>query len=174
MKIPEIFADVARLPGALPIWHGVIDAAGWQATAAAVAQAGGRLVAVWGSGGDDPARPRGCAAYALTRGLVWLELPLAADDPEYPDLAPTFPAASRMQRAAHDLSGVRAAGAADNRAWLNHGGWPAGDVPLRHPGRASTLLEGAPVDDYAFVRVEGDGVHEIPVGPVHAGIIEPG
>jgi Ni,Fe-hydrogenase III large subunit len=31
-----------------------------------------------------------------------------------------------------------------------------------------------PVDAYAFVRVEGDGVHEIPVGPVHAGIIEPG
>jgi Ni,Fe-hydrogenase III large subunit len=32
----------------------------------------------------------------------------------------------------------------------------------------------SPVDDYAFVRVEGDGVHEIAVGPVHAGIIEPG
>ena len=29
-------------------------------------------------------------------------------------------------------------------------------------------------DDYAFVRVDGDGVHEVPVGPVHAGIIEPG
>lgn len=36
MRIPEIFADVTSLPGALPIWHGVIDAAGWQATAGAV------------------------------------------------------------------------------------------------------------------------------------------
>jgi len=30
------------------------------------------------------------------------------------------------------------------------------------------------IDHYSFVPVEGDGVHEIPVGPVHAGIIEPG
>ncbi len=30
------------------------------------------------------------------------------------------------------------------------------------------------IDAYEFVRVEGEGVHEIPVGPVHAGIIEPG
>jgi Ni,Fe-hydrogenase III large subunit/Ni,Fe-hydrogenase III component G len=174
MKIPEIFADVTALPGPLPIWHGVIDAAGWQATASAVAQAGGRLIALWGSSGGEPLRPTICVAYAMARGLVWLELPLEPDDPEYPDLAPTFPVASRMQRAAHDLSGVRAAFATDTRPWLNHGGWPAGAVPLRHPGRASTPIDGAPVTDYAFVRVEGDGVHEIPVGPVHAGIIEPG
>jgi Ni,Fe-hydrogenase III large subunit len=173
MRMPEIFADLDRLPGALPVWHGVVDGAGWQDTAGAVAQAGGRLLALWGSGGGEPWRPKVCAAYALSSGLVWLELPLAAQDPVYPDLAPTFPAASRMQRAANDLSGVRAAFAADTRAWLNHGGWPVGDAPLRHPGQASRPLDG-PVADYGFVRVEGDGVHEIAVGPVHAGIIEPG
>jgi Ni,Fe-hydrogenase III large subunit len=72
-----------------------------------------------------------------------------------------------------DLSGVRAAGAADGRPWLDHGLWD-GAAPLR---TASTARGGATdrlPADYAFVRVEGDGVHEIPVGPVHAGIIEPG
>ncbi|MDE2306007.1 MAG: Ni,Fe-hydrogenase III large subunit [Gammaproteobacteria bacterium] len=56
-----------------------------------------------------------------------------------------------MQRAVRDLVGLRAS-AMDPRPWLRHG-------------------DGG---DYPFVRVAGDGVHEIPVGPVHAGIIEPG
>jgi Ni,Fe-hydrogenase III large subunit len=73
---------------------------------------------------------------------------LALSGPEFPDVSDLFPAAARMQRAAADLYGVRAG--ADTRGWLRH------DAP------------------YAFVRVEGEGVHEIPVGPVHAGIIEPG
>jgi len=174
MRIPGIHVDLARLPGVLPIWHGVIDGAGWQATAGTLAQAGGRLIAVWGSGDSDSGGPTACAAYAVASGLVWLELPLAAHDPAYPDLSATFPAAGRMQRAAADLSGVRAAGAQDTRAWLNHGAWPAGCFPLRHPPPAPAAFDNAEVSDYAFVRVEGDGVHEIPVGPVHAGIIEPG
>jgi Ni,Fe-hydrogenase III large subunit len=92
----------------------------------------------------------------------------AAD--RYPDLAPLFPCAARMQRAAADLCGVHAQGAADARPWLDHGAWRDA-LPLRGDGpRTSSGAEG----DYPFVRVEGDGVHEIPVGPVHAGIIEPG
>src|SRR5262249_55091767 len=66
--------------------------------------------------------------------------------------------ATRMQRAARDLHGIVAEDAADTRPWLDHGLWH---------GETQAA-------DYAFVRVEGDGVHEIPVGPVHAGIIEPG
>jgi Ni,Fe-hydrogenase III large subunit len=137
-----------------------------------VAQAGGRLLSVWGSGGERA--PAVCAAYALAGGLVWLELPLAPDDPVYPDLAASFPAAGRMQRAARDLSGVRAAFAGDTRPWLNHGAWPAGHVPLRDPAPPAAALDAGQAGDYPFVRVEGDGVHEIAVGPVHAGTIEPG
>ena len=174
--IPEIHTDLTRLPGPLPIWHGVTDAAAWQAAASSVAQAGGRLLACWGSacGAGAGSIPKVCAAYAVTDGLVWLELPLAPDDPAYPDLSATFPAAGRMQRAARDLSGVRAAGASDTRPWLNHGTWPAGHFPLQHPAQPRAAADDAHVTDYAFVRVEGDGVHEIAVGPVHAGIIEPG
>lgn len=79
--------------------------------------------------------------------LLCLDLPLT--DLSYPDLSTLFPAAARMQRAIRDLHGFRSG--EDERPWLIHG-----DAP------------------YAFVQVEGDGVHEIPVGPVHAGIIEPG
>ena len=101
---------------------------------------------------------------------MWLELPLAAGASGYPDLSEIFPAAGRMQRAAFDLSGVRADGAADHRPWLNHGAWPADHFPLAD----RTVPAPGQLTDYPFVRVEGDGVHEIAVGPVHAGIIEPG
>src|SRR6185369_10900394 len=53
--------------------------------------------------------------------------------------------------------------------------WPEGYFPLRRDAAAAVgSMSPRPAQDYAFVRVEGDGVHEIPVGPVHAGIIEPG
>ena len=116
-----------------------------------------------------------CAAYALADGLVWLDLPLPADAPAYPDLAPFFPCAVRMQRAAADLLGIVAAGARDTRPWLDHGAWPRRPVPVARAGaRRRGLARAGEVVDYPFVRVAGDGVHEIPVGPVHAGIIEPG
>jgi len=116
-----------------------------------------------------------CAAYATQDGLVWLDLPLAAGMPGYPDLSLIFPAAGRMQRASADLLGVATNDAKDNRPWLNHGAWPAEHFPLRRDAAAEPRsVEERQVVDYPFVAVQGDGVHEIPVGPVHAGIIEPG
>jgi Ni,Fe-hydrogenase III large subunit len=100
-------------------------------------------------------------------------LPLSAQSPEYPDLSDLFAPANRMQRATFDLVGLRARGAEDTRRWLRHAAWPAGEFPLRKSVEAGRVFEPVP-DDYAFVSVQGDGVHEIPVGPVHAGIIEPG
>jgi Ni,Fe-hydrogenase III large subunit len=133
---------------------------------------GGRLVTTWAVHGA--AGPAVCAAYARADGLLWLELPLGPGCTTYPDLAPSFPAAGRMQRAVADLSGLRAEGASDQRPWLDHGLWPPGPPPLQ-PGAAPEGCRHAESSDrLSFVRVEGDGVHEIPVGPVHAGIIEPG
>jgi Ni,Fe-hydrogenase III large subunit len=56
---------------------------------------------------------------------------------------------------------------------LRHDAWPRSFRPLIDPPALLDDYEGG-VDAYPFVRVEGEGVHEIPVGPVHAGIIEPG
>lgn len=98
------------------------------------------------------------------------DTPLPTDDPQYPDLSIIFPSAERMQRAARDLVGIRP-DAGDQRPWLRHDNWPAEHYPLR---RDTPDKRFAAHEDYAFVRVEGNGVHEIPVGPIHAGIIEPG
>ena len=77
-----------------------------------------------------------------------------------------------MQRAAADLCGVRARDF-DQRPWLRHAAWPVDYLPLASETRPAAGREPA-IDQYSFVRVSGDGVHEIPVGPVHAGVIEPG
>ncbi len=154
----------------LPMFRGTVDPAGWQDAARSVAESGGRLVALWtGQGPDGYAVAH--AAFAAREGLVWLSV--AADQTgTYPDLGGIFPCAVRMQRAAADLTGVVAKGAPDTRPWLDHGRWSIGAPPLR--GVTRVRSDGHAVENYAFVRVEGDGVHEIPVGPVHAGIIEPG
>ena len=176
MNIPGLDLDLARLPAPLPIWHASVDRDGWLAAARAVAAAGGRLVSTWGV--DRSESPVGgfaaCAAYALPDGLVWVDLGLAAAAPSCPDLASIFPAASRMQRATTDLLGIEFAGAADTRPWLDHGLWPEGLRPLRDGMPAAAASPPTLPANYPFVRVEGDGVHEIAVGPVHAGIIEPG
>jgi Ni,Fe-hydrogenase III large subunit/Ni,Fe-hydrogenase III component G len=134
---------------------------------------GASLVALWAT--DDRDRDAGFTVRVALQdqeGLLVLEHLLPDEQSECPDLSPTFPAAGRMQRAAFDLVGARFA-AEDQRPWLWQASWPIDQFPLRRDFTASPKW--APgEEDYAFVRVEGDGVHEIPVGPVHAGIIEPG
>src|SRR5207344_2058173 len=71
-----------------------------------------------------------------------------------------------------DLTGLRSTDA-DARPRLRDAAWPP-DYPPRIDPPLSAPDPDAIADDYPFVRVEGDGVHEIAVGPVHAGIIEPG
>ncbi|MCM2251567.1 MAG: NADH-quinone oxidoreductase subunit C [Ramlibacter sp.] len=177
MEIPGLNLPLEPLPAPLPMWRAKVDANQWLVAARTVAQAGGRLLALWGGDRSHEARTEWAvsAAYAAAEGLVWLDLSLGAGKAGYPSLAGLFPFAGRMQRAAADLLGIAARDAEDRRPWLNHGAWPQGYFPLR---RDAASRSGAPdahsVHDYEFVRVEGDGVHEIPVGPVHAGTIEPG
>ena len=141
----------------------------WRALAEAVAGAGGMLAALWADHSAE-GRPRVHAAYHAAQSGMVATLEAEAGRP-CPGIQEVFPAAARMQRAMTDLSGI-AVDAADDRPWLRHSAWPGNhhplvDPPLPPPG-------GAVIDRYEFVRVEGDGVHEIAVGPVHAGIIEPG
>jgi Ni,Fe-hydrogenase III large subunit/Ni,Fe-hydrogenase III component G len=162
------------LPGALPAWHASVDVLQWRRVADQAHAAGGRLVALWGS--DESERGQAFAVHAalgIDAGLLWLTLPVDGRPPEFPDLAQIFPAANRMQRAVYDLLGVRASDTRDPRRWLRHGAWPAEVFPLRKSADGAASYPNAG-DDYAFVQVEGEGVHEIPVGPVHAGTIEPG
>ncbi len=175
MLIPGLNLGLERIVAPLPIWRANVDADDWRSAAHAVAQSRGRLVSLWAS--DRRRGESGCpvvsAAYAVHDGLVWLDLPLVGHRITYPDLSATFPSAKRMQRAAADLLGIGAEGFNDDRPWLNHGVWPSDYFPLGQEASGREVFD-RQVTDYAFVRVEGDGVHEIPVGPVHAGTIEPG
>ena len=175
MRIAGLSIDLEHLPAPLPIYRGVVRSDEWLAFPATLAEAGGRLVSVWGTDRcDETGALSVSAAYAVRDGLIWLDLQLAAGSTTYPDLCAFFPFANRMQRAMADLLGLRAEGQKDNRPWLNHGTWPPDSFPLRQNVSGVHAAVDRTVEDYAFVRVQGDGVHEIPVGPVHAGIIEPG
>jgi Ni,Fe-hydrogenase III large subunit len=143
----------------------------WRQVAEDIAAGAGRLLALWASG-DEAAALLVRAAYAAAPGLLVVELSLPDRDLAYPGLEQTFSAAARMQRAAADLTGTRSTDE-DTRPWLRHAAWPATFRPLLDSGPPAGPHTPS-VDRYEFVRVEGDGVHEIAVGPVHAGIIEPG
>jgi len=173
MNLAALGLAGAALPSPVPALR-VPVSSGQVLTACRLAwEQDGELVALWLA--DERDRKRGFTLRVVLcdrDGLTQLELTLPDASAHYPDLSLIFPAAGRMQRAAYDLMGVRA-DADDERPWLRQSGWPADRFPLQRDFVAPPTWE--PADEaYAFVKVEGEGVHEIPVGPVHAGIIEPG
>jgi Ni,Fe-hydrogenase III large subunit len=92
-----------------------------------------------------------------------------ASERKYPALSPARPGAVRFERMIRDLWGLEAAGGVDLRPWLDHGRWP-----LLEPMAARPIRHGNPPEHPGFLPIAGEGWHQIPVGPVHAGIIEPG
>jgi Ni,Fe-hydrogenase III large subunit/Ni,Fe-hydrogenase III component G len=177
MKLEGLNIEWVPVPGAVAAFRAEATPEQWIEICRQVKEQGGRLVALWGS--DARGEGRGFVvhvALVVRSGLLVLALPLAGAP--YPDVSAIFPAADRMQRAAFDLLGIAADGASDCRKWLRHAAWRADEHPLRKDFNAShqppATSHASQADGYPFVRVEGEGVHEIPVGPVHAGTIEPG
>jgi Ni,Fe-hydrogenase III large subunit len=95
-------------------------------------------------------------------------LSLVCEDRRFPSIGQSHPPAARLERALRDLWGLVPEGLVDARPWLDHGTWN-----LSHRLAAAA---GAPpgVASYTFLPAEGESLHQIAVGPVHAGIIEPG
>ena len=105
--------------------------------------------------------------------LLTLEMPVAPDPGTFPSISATVHAAALYEREIQDLFGLVPDSHPDPRPLVHHAHWPAGEHPLRKGfplDRKPPRVEGSSV----FRRVDGDGVFEVPVGPVHAGIIEPG
>jgi Ni,Fe-hydrogenase III large subunit len=94
---------------------------------------------------------------------------VAAPEGDFPALSPVRPGAVRFERAIRDLWGLSATRAVDLRPWLDHGRWPVTAPLSARPPRN----ESAPLQP-TFLPIEGEGWHQIAVGPVHAGVIEPG
>lgn len=141
-----------------------LDEGSWAALPAALRQEPElEFLGLWG----QPERVH--AAFRHAGGGPPLLATADATGGRYPALSPARPAASRFERMVADLWGLRAEGALDSRPWLDHGFWPR-HAPLgRNPSPPLGELP-QPV----FLTAEGEGVHQIPVGPVHAGVIEPG
>ena len=161
----------SAIRGVAKAWSLTVARDEWSQAAQDAAADNARLLALWASR-DNPGGDIVRAAFIADPGVLLLNLPLGSDETDYPGIEQSFPSANRMQRAAADLSGLRSTDA-DARPWLRHAAWPESFHPLIHP-RAPPPAAMPMIDNYAFVPVEGDGVHEIPVGPVHAGVIEPG
>ncbi len=105
-----------------------------------------------------------------------LRTQISAAKPELPSQATVYPAANRSERHTQDMFGINFAGHPDNRRWTRHKAWAKHSYPLRKdfPVQGEPEAITSPDMDYPFVKSHGAGTYEIPVGPVHAGIIEPG
>lgn len=162
------------IPSNLPCRCTKVGAVHWHRGAEMLQAAGGRLLTLWGADDRDrDGRFRIYAAFLVKEGVAVFEHEMESQSkPTYPSLAEIFPCSLHMERAVHDLLGIVSM-EPDHRGWLRHCGWPQTVFPLRRDFNGSQKF---PIDSrpYPFVQVEGDGVHEIAVGPVHAGTIEPG
>lgn len=131
----------------------------WAAAADSLAAGRRVLLGLWGEAGG--------VRMAMHADGVVKVFEFACPQGEFPSVGARHAPAIRLERALTDLTGLRAVGATDDRPWLDHGRWT-----VRHPlGGAVRSAGPAP---YAFLPVEGENLHQVPVGPVHAGIIEPG
>jgi Ni,Fe-hydrogenase III large subunit len=163
MKAREVL-EAGVIAPCMPWPRAVLDAPGWLRLREALrTDPSLDLLALWGEPGFVHA-----ALLDVSGPRLWLAS-VAAPDHTVPALSPARPGAALFERALHDLWGISAEGGIDARAWLDHGRWPV-CAPLS--ARPSSHIPAAPPME--FLPAEGEGVHQIPVGPIHAGIIEPG
>ena len=168
----------AALPVALhPVGHhrlaGVVAAGDLVEVARALFGEGMRLALV--SGHDDGTSMR--AVYLFTAGppdtRIELHVPLDRSRPRVPTLAELSFPASRFERELADLFGIEPVDHPQRRRLVLHQHWPADWHPMRHESTEPPEMV-ADAGSFPFVPVDGPGVYEIPVGPVHAALIEPG
>ncbi len=145
-----------------------VDAAAWSGLAHYAAAGGADLISLWAD--DEFVRMALRDRSQALQVLASLKLVKRA----YPSVGRHHSPALRLERTARDLYGVEPVGLPDPRRWLDHGVWPRGPGTTRNavPGKLPVSQHSGA--DYAFLPVEGPSLHQIPVGPVHAGIIEPG
>ena len=158
--------DGAKVEGHCPWPRMVVSEAGWRAAAGELAAGRLTLFGLWGDRG---------AAHMVAHMAVLdeetAEIAVATIEcphGSFPSVGALHPPAIRLERALRDLYGPAPIGLADTRPWLDLGVWG-----VTHPLGACENSAPNP-SPYEFLPAEGEGLHQIPVGPVHAGIIEPG
>jgi Ni,Fe-hydrogenase III large subunit len=140
----------------------VVDEETWRQATLGLAAGEATLLGLW-SDGEAVHMCLTDASYAKIAVFS-----LAARERRFPSVGLTHPPALRLERTIRDLYGLEPEGLPDTRPWLDHGRWGVAE-----PLGLRRLIE-ATRAAYSFLRAEGPPLHQIPVGPVHAGIIEPG
>jgi Ni,Fe-hydrogenase III large subunit len=158
----DLMLEGRKIPQHSPWPRAVVDASVWTFAANELAQGRWCLLGLWG---EPP------AVHMAIMDCGTADMAVASIDcPDrvYPSVGKHHPPALRLERTVNDLFGLVPEGLPDARPWLDHISWgvrfPMGD-------RIEALPRATP---YRFLPVEGEGLHQIAVGPVHAGIIEPG
>jgi len=124
---------------------------------------------------EDADRYRIVYLFVAARPDRRVELVLCAESeaPSIPSLASISFPAGRFEREMRDLYGITPRNHPLPRRLVRHNHWPQGWYPMRADAGSPPPF-GSPDEPYPFVAVDGPGVYEIPVGPIHAGLIEPG
>ena len=161
-SLTDLTPEGRRIRQHRPWPRAVVGAHLWKFAANGLAQGHWSLLGLWGE--SSTVHMAVMDERTAEIAVVSLDCP----DKTYPSVGLHHPPALRLERAINDLFGLSAQGLPDTRPWLDHNCWgvrfPLGD-------RIDAVKAAAP---YRFLPVEGDGLHQIAVGPVHAGIIEPG
>lgn len=129
--------------------------------------------------GTDERRERGQFALYWVLGsdvghcTVHIRTDIPSHDPTFPSVTPILPSANWYEREVRDLLGLTPIGHPDPRPLILHGEWAEKGRPLHKDFNAMNRPAAVvPMDEPTLY--EGEGIVEVPVGPIHAGIIEPG
>lgn len=151
-----------------------VDAVGLRSAASDLGRAGARLMAMFAA---DERHVDGCFRIFTVWGLggrtAVLACALEADSPHFPALTPLLPAAHWYEREIRDMFGIEPSGHPNSNPLVLHPDWPRGVHPMRKDF-AGPLPVREPHAGQGLAGVTAGGLVGIPVGPVHAGIIEPG
>jgi len=164
IHVPSLEQDGDKI-----LWQ--VDSEDWQQFSQYAKAQGLRWVAGWAEQVPGQFLVNACfekqGAYVLLRTII------SEHKPELPTQTNVYPAANRSERHTQDMFGIHFVGHADNRRWTRHQAWDKHSHPLRKdfPVQGAPEAVTPPDMDYPFIKAHGAGVYEIPVGPVHAGII---
>ncbi|TMH61815.1 MAG: hydrogenase expression protein HypE [Betaproteobacteria bacterium] len=157
MRLRDLISAGRQVEHHAPWPRAVVDRDGWRRATGLLSSGQCVLLGLWAE--------RDQVHMALDDSGLLGVLSLVCDDKRFPSVGQSHAPAIRLERAIRDLWGFEPDGLADTRPWLDHGRWPSRD--------GAPEAQGAP-RAYDFLPAEGESLHQIPVGPVHAGIIEPG
>ena len=159
-KLQDVIRSGRSVDHHAPWPRAIVDRKTWRQATSLLSGGQWTLLGLWAE------REQVHMAVADNGGLGVLSF--ICEDNRFPSVGQLHSPAIRLERAIRDLWRLEPEGLEDIRPWLDHGRW-------RFPPSGGDRLETHSVaGGYTFLPVEGESLHQIPVGPVHAGIIEPG